>query len=282
MVVQRHDARPVTDLVTDHFRPTPLDLSVVRRLAKHDADRCVARPLHLRLTLVSHEDDGQRAVRKRCDLRRPTVVATSRRVHVLPPAPGPAVVVGKQRFDIKGTVSRRLEDHHQGLPAIIPSLGNTSHAITEALCLPVQTAWWRPRRTVVGRSNHHRTLVVVGKLLRVNQLHLATTALPHKGLPDTIRGTLLHSLRRKLPRSSAVRGPADGDAEMRGAVRANVVVAERRQNDPRRGLQQEHVVTVAVSPRHLAMLCPGLAAVGTPGNAQDASRAFKLGARSQN
>lgn len=130
MMIQRHDTWPVTDLVTNHFRPAPLDLSVVRWLAKHDADRRVARPLHLRLVLVRHEDDGQRAVCERRDLRRSTVVATSRRVHVLPPAPGPAIVVGKQCFDVEGTVARRLEDHHQSLPAIIPGIGNASHTIT--------------------------------------------------------------------------------------------------------------------------------------------------------
>lgn len=199
MVVQRHDTRPVTDLLANHFWSAPLDLSVMGWLAEHDVDRRIPCPLHLRLALVRHEDDGQRAVRKGRDLRRSTVVASGRCVYVLPPAPGPTVIVGKQRFDVEGAVARRLKNHDQGLPVHVPGISNARHSIAQALSLPVQAPRLRPRRTLIGRSYHHRALVVVRILLRVNQLHLAATALAHKWLPDAVWRSLLHGLRSKLP-----------------------------------------------------------------------------------
>lgn len=267
----------MADFVANNRRLAPPDLAILRRTSIYYLACGILRPVNLGLVLVRHEDDGRRAVRERSDLWRSRIMTPRGRVHIMPPAPSNSIIVRKQCLDIECAVARRLKDHHQCVPTLILGLSDTRHAVPQAFGLPVQTLRRCPGRAMVKRGREHGALVVVCEFLRKDQLHLAAAASPHKGLPDTIRWTLFRGLRSKSPRPSTICRPADRDAEMRGAMRSTVMVAEGRQNNRGRRFEQEHVVNIPLTTTDLAQLRKRATFIGASGNHQDTGFTLELG-----
>ena len=135
----------------------------------------------------------------------------------------------------------------------------------------MKTLRLRPRRPLIIRPHQHRTLIIVGELLRIRELDLArSTTQSHERFPDAQGGGLLGGLRGERPGVTTVEGSTDGDAEVRGAGGPDVVIAECGQDSARGDFEEEHIVDVAVAARDFAMVDEGVAVVGADGDEQGA------------